>query len=57
MYIHSNQPEQKATASDAHDSWSGQTDGSGYVDIRLYHTAPGATILVTVGAASCSTTA
>ncbi|MHB8438588.1 MAG: hypothetical protein ACYDD4_05425 [Acidimicrobiales bacterium] len=57
VYVHSNQPNQEATASDAGDTWSDKTDGSGYVDIRLYHTSPGMKVTVTVGAASCSTTA
>lgn len=56
VYVHSNQPDAKATASDSGDAWSGSTDGSGYADIRLYHTAPGMTIQVTVGAASCTAT-
>ena len=55
--INSNQPNQKATASDAGDSWSDDTDSSGYVRILLYHTSPGEEINVTVGPASCSTTA
>jgi hypothetical protein len=55
--VHSNQPGAKATASDANDTWSDYTDSSGYVDIRLYHTSPGEPINVTVGDATCSTTA
>ena len=55
--IASNQPDQKATASDAGDSWSEDTDASGSVRILLYYVAPGEQIDVTVGAASCSTTA
>jgi hypothetical protein len=57
VYVHSNQPDEKATASDATDSWSDYTDGSGYADIRLYYTTSGEAITVTVGSASCSTTA
>jgi hypothetical protein len=57
VYVHSNQPLAKATASDAGDTWSEYTDSSGYADIRLYHTSPGTTISVTVGTASCSTAA
>ncbi len=57
VYVHSNQPDAKATASDAGDTWSEYTDSVGYADIRLYHTSPGMTITVNVGAASCSTTA
>lgn len=57
VYVHSNQPEAKATASDAGDTWSEYTDSSGYADIRLYRTSPGMTISVTVGTASCSTAA
>lgn len=57
VYVHSNQPDTKAAASDAGDTWSEHTDSSGYADIRLYHTSPGMTITVTVGGATCSTTA
>lgn len=57
IYAHSNQPDAKATASDAGDSWSDDTNSSGYADIRLYHTSAGMTVTVTVGSASCSTTA
>jgi hypothetical protein len=53
----SNEPNQKATASDSRDSWSQETDSSGFVKILLYYVAPGEQIDVTVGAASCSTTA
>jgi hypothetical protein len=55
--VHSNQPDERATATDVGDTWSGSTDGSGYADIRLYHTSPGEAVSVTVGAASCSTSA
>lgn len=55
--VESNQPNQKATANDAGDSWSQNTDSSGYARILLYHTSPGEQISVTVGTASCSTTA
>lgn len=57
VYIHSNQPDEKATASDAGDTWSYDTDASGYAEIRLWDTTAGETITVTVGAAACSTTA
>lgn len=57
VYVHSNQPDTEATASDAGDTWSHETDSTGYADIRLYNTSPGEPIGVTVGAASCSTTA
>ncbi|MGH9046392.1 MAG: hypothetical protein ACRDVW_03655, partial [Acidimicrobiales bacterium] len=57
VVVHSNQPDMDATASDATDSWSDVTNGSGSVDIRLYYTSPGASITVTVGAATCTTTA
>ena len=57
VYVHSNQPNTKVTASDAGDTWSGNTNGSGYANVRLYHTSPGMTISVSVGGASCSTTA
>jgi len=55
--INSNQPDQKATASDGRDSWSDYTDSSGYVRILLYYASPGQQINVIVGAASCSTMA
>ena len=55
--VHSNRPDTKATASDANDSWSHDTNSSGYVDIRLYHTSRGESITVSVGGATCSTTA
>jgi hypothetical protein len=53
--VTSNQPNQRATARDAADSWSHDTDASGSVRIVLYHSSPGEQIEVTVGAASCST--
>lgn len=57
VYVNSNQPDTKATASDANDTWSDDTNSSGYVDIRLYNTSPGEPITVTVGGATCSTVA
>ena len=53
----SNQPDQKATASDSSDTWSEYTNGSGAATILLYHTSAGETITVTVGGAQCSTSA
>jgi len=55
--ITSNQPNTEATASDSTDKWSDETNSSGAVTITLYHTSPGESITVTVGAATCSTTA
>jgi cardiolipin synthase A/B len=55
--ITSNQPNMEATASDSTDKWSDKTNGSGDVVIRLYYTSAGESITVTVGGASCSTTA
>jgi cardiolipin synthase len=55
--VHSNQPDEKATASDAGDTYSYDTDGSGYAVIDLWNTSPGEAITVTVGGATCSTTA
>jgi hypothetical protein len=52
--VASNQPGQKATASDARDSWSKTTDGAGNARILLYYVASGEQITVNVGAASCS---
>ncbi len=55
--VTSNQPDEKATASDASDTWSEYTNGSGSATILLYHTSAGETITVTVGGAQCSTSA
>lgn len=55
--VTSNQPNQTVTASDAGDSHSYQTDASGSAVVFLWHTAPGEGVNVTVGNASCSTTA
>jgi cardiolipin synthase A/B len=55
--ITSNQPYTEATASDSTDKWSDKTDGSGDVVIRLYYTTAGESVTVTVGDATCSTTA
>jgi hypothetical protein len=57
VYVTSNQPDQETTASDSGHSWTDETNGSGSVTILLFDTPPGSTITVTVGAASCSTTA
>jgi phosphatidylserine/phosphatidylglycerophosphate/cardiolipin synthase-like enzyme len=55
VYVTSNQPDEKATASDASDTWGEYTNGSGAATILLYHTSAGETITVTVGGAQCST--
>lgn len=55
--VASNQPDQKAVASDARDSWSETTDAAGNTRILLYYVTSGEQINVTVGAASCSTVA
>jgi cardiolipin synthase len=55
VYVHSNRPDQEATATAGGYSHSYQTDGSGYALIYLNGPAPGAKITVTVGGASCST--
>ena len=57
VVITSNQPYTEATASDSSDKWSDETNGSGDVVIRLYYTSAGESITVTVGGATCSTTA
>jgi len=57
VYVESNQPDKKATASDAGDTYSDYTNGSGYAVVYLWHTSPGETIQVMVGGARCSTTA
>ena len=55
--IHSNQPNTTATASDATDTWSTKTNSTGYAKILLYYTSAGEKITVTVGPATCTTTA
>jgi phosphatidylserine/phosphatidylglycerophosphate/cardiolipin synthase-like enzyme len=57
VYVHSDQPDEKATASDAGDTYSYDTDASGYAVIYLWNTSPGETISVAIGGAMCSTTA
>jgi len=57
VYVHSNQPYAQARASDANDTWSDETNASGYARILLYHTHPGESITVRVGTARCSTAA
>lgn len=59
VYVHSNQPDQTVTVTDADghsDSW--HTDGSGYADVYFKSGgyAPGRKITAQVGGASCSTT-
>ena len=55
--VSSNQPYSEATATDSTDSWSDETNGSGYVRILLYHTFSGERIDVKAGATDCTTTA
>jgi cardiolipin synthase A/B len=55
VYVHSNQPNQSATATADGHSHSYQTDGSGYALIYLNGPPPGAQITVTVGSATCTT--
>ncbi len=55
--ITSNQPDEEARATDANDTWSKYTNGSGSATILLYHTSVGEAITVTVGAAQCSASA
>lgn len=57
VYVHSNQANQKATASDSGDTYSYETDESGYAVIYLWNTTRGETVTVTVGGATCSTVA
>jgi hypothetical protein len=57
IYVHSNQPDATVTANSGSYSHSWHTDASGYADIYLRGPSAGQTITVTVGAASCSTTA
>jgi cardiolipin synthase A/B len=53
--VHSNQPDQEATATAGGYSHSYKTDSSGYALIYLNGPAPGAKITVTVGGATCTT--
>ncbi len=55
VYVHSNQPDQTATATADGYSHSYQTNGSGYALIYLNGPPPGARITVTVGGATCTT--
>jgi hypothetical protein len=55
VYVHSNQPDEDATASGGGDSWSYYTNSSGYADIYLNGPPPGTLITVTVGGATCTT--
>ena len=55
VYVHSNQPDQEATATAAGYSHTYRTDSSGYALIYLNGPPPGARITVTVGAATCTT--
>ena len=56
VYLHSNRPDQEATATADGYSHSYKTDGSGYALIYLNGPAPGARITVTVGGATCTAT-
>jgi hypothetical protein len=55
VYVYSNQPYTEATASADGQSWSYETNGSGYALIYLNGPPPGALITVTVGGATCTT--
>ena len=55
VYVHSNQPDQEATATADGYSHSYKTNGSGYALIYLNGPPPGARITVTVADATCST--
>jgi cardiolipin synthase len=55
VYVHSNQPHRRATATAGGYSRSYQTNGSGYALIYLNGPPPGARITVTVGGATCTT--
>jgi cardiolipin synthase A/B len=55
VYVHSNQPDQEATATADGYSHSYKTNGSGYALIYLNGPPPGAQITVTVGGATCTT--
>jgi cardiolipin synthase len=55
VYVHSNQPDQEATATADGYSHTYRTTGSGYALIYLNGPPPGARITVTVGGATCTT--
>jgi cardiolipin synthase A/B len=55
VYVHSNQPDQEATAAADGYSHTYRTDSSGYALIYLNGPPPGAHITVTVGRATCTT--
>jgi cardiolipin synthase A/B len=55
VYVHSNQPDQAATATADGYTHTYQTDGSGYALIYLNGPPPGAPITVTVAGATCTT--
>jgi phosphatidylserine/phosphatidylglycerophosphate/cardiolipin synthase-like enzyme len=55
IYVHSNQPNQNATATGGNYSHSYQTNGSGYALIYLNGPPSGTRITVTVGGATCTT--
>lgn len=57
VYVHSNQPDTKATVSGGGETRSWYTDSSGYADVYFYasRSAAGEQITVRVGPASCST--
>jgi hypothetical protein len=57
VYVHSNQPNATVTASGGGYSHSWYTNSSGSADVYLRGPSAGQTIKVTVGSASCSTTA
>lgn len=57
VHVTSNQPYRTATASHAGDTYSYETDSTGYADIYLWDTSAGEEITVTVGGATCTTTA
>jgi hypothetical protein len=57
VYVHSNQPDQTVTASGGGYSKSWHTNSSGNADVYLRGPSAGTRVNVTVGAASCSTTA
>jgi 5-methylcytosine-specific restriction endonuclease McrA len=57
VYVQSNQPDATVTASSGGYSHSWHTNSDGYADVYLRGPSRGQTITVTVGAASCTTTA
>ncbi len=57
VFVRSNVPNQRVTASDATDSYSYVTNITGSAEVYLWYTSPGEVVTVTVGSAHCTTSA